>query len=60
MNQPKRRTVGAPKSIQSTGLFKRTGLRVYGFKFSRRTEKQKAKLFAITGWVFRGEGEAAI
>ena len=26
----------------------------------RKTEKQKAELFAIVDWVFRGEGLAAI
>ena len=28
--------------------------------FSRKTEKQKAKLSASTGWVFRREGAEAI
>ena len=27
--------------------------------FSGKTKKQKAKLFAIKGWVYRGEGAAA-
>ena len=45
-----------PKSTQSTGSFKRAS--EYTGTFSRKTEKQKAKLLSIMGWVYRGEGVA--
>ena len=48
---------------QSTGLFKRASEYTDGANgaaFSRKTEKQKAELFAIAGGVFRGKGTAAI
>ena len=48
-----------PRSTQPTGLFKRTS--EHTGAFPRKIEEQKAKLSAITGWVFRfrREGGAA-
>ena len=48
-----------PKITQPTGLFKRASASEYTETFSRKTKKQNAKLFAITGRVFRGEEAAA-
>ena len=48
LNQKDGRGTGFSKKLQS--------LR---FAFSRKTEKQKAKLSAIKIWVFRREGAAA-
>ena len=47
-----------PRSTQRTGLFKRAS--EHTGALSRKTEKQKSKLVAITGWVYKGEGAAAL